>query len=73
MGWVPYKLSARAICVCLQMCPGDSTHFELKQGVGYRDVMVYHPGTLDDAVKEDTDAARFWAGLGTGRVMTPLT
>ncbi len=55
------------------ICPGDSSHFELLPRRGFKDMMVFHPGTLEGGAREDGSAARFWASVGSGRVSLPET
>ncbi|GAX76023.1 hypothetical protein CEUSTIGMA_g3466.t1 [Chlamydomonas eustigma] len=53
------------------VCPGDASHFELLPREGYKDMMVYHPGLLQDSSREDTESAATWGVLGCGRVSIP--
>ena len=40
---------------------------------GLKDMMVFHPGLMEDASREDTHAARRWVAIGCGRVSIPKT
>ena len=54
-----------------QFCPGDASHFEMIPREGLKDMMVFHPGLMEDASREDTHAARRWVAIGCGRVGIP--
>eukprot|EP00955_Chlamydomonas_euryale_P069183 360343-Chlamydomonas_euryale.AAC.1 len=38
-----------------------------------QDMMVYHPGGLEEGSRADSEASRFWAAVGTGTTSVPLS